>query len=166
MDNGDDLAKLKEAQLPLDINADQYYNDLEVEDFNKLFRNDELIGDKFGKSIKVNLELSNPQVKRRVTEYVDLVKHALNETSPSKMSSDRRGKDHHLEDPDLIQLDTSLKQFEREFGKNTKEIAEIFCKVSGQLNKMREYLEGKPSVVEWNYLEDLALTKPEDSAEF
>ena len=82
------------------------------------------------------------------------------------MSSDRRGKDHHLEDPDLIQLDTSLKQFEREFGKNTKEIAEIFCKVSGQLNKMREYLEGKPSVVEWNYLEDLALTKPEDSAEF
>jgi hypothetical protein len=31
---------------------------------------------------------------------------------------------------------------------------------------MREYLEGKPSVVEWNYLEDLALTKPEDSPEF
>ncbi len=119
MDNGDDLARLKEAQLPLDINADQYYNDLEVEDFNKLFRNDELIGDKFGKSIKVNLELSNPQVKRHVTEYVDLVKHALNETSPSKMSSDHRGKDHHLEDPDLIQLDTSLKQFEREFGKKT-----------------------------------------------
>jgi hypothetical protein len=31
---------------------------------------------------------------------------------------------------------------------------------------MREYLEGKSSVVEWNYLEDLALTKPEESAEF
>jgi hypothetical protein len=31
---------------------------------------------------------------------------------------------------------------------------------------MREYLEGKPSVIEWNYLEDLALTKPEESAEF
>lgn len=30
---------------------------------------------------------------------------------------------------------------------------------------MRDYLEGKP-VVEWNYLEDLALTKPEDTAEF
>lgn len=102
MDNKDELARLKEAQLPLDIDADLYYNDLEVEDFNKLFRNDEFIGDKFGKSIKVNLELTNPQVMRRVTEHVDLVKHAINETSPSKMSSDLRGRDHHLEDPDLI----------------------------------------------------------------
>jgi hypothetical protein len=33
------------------------------------------------------------------------------------------------------------------------------------LHKMRDFLEGKP-VVDWNYLEDLALTKPEDSAEF
>ena len=65
-DKGDDLARLKEAQLPLDIDADQYYNDLEVDDFNKLFRNDQLIGDKFGRSIKVNLELANPQVKRSV----------------------------------------------------------------------------------------------------
>jgi|LauGreDrversion4_2_1035121.scaffolds.fasta_scaffold181290_2 hypothetical protein len=71
-----------------------------------------------------------------------------------------------MQDPDLIQLDTSLKQFERQFGKTTKEIADIYCKVSGQLDKMREYLEGKPSVVEWNYLEDLALTKPEESPEF
>jgi hypothetical protein len=31
---------------------------------------------------------------------------------------------------------------------------------------MRDYLEGKPGVVEWGYLEDLALTKPEDSVEF
>lgn len=60
MEKGDDFARLKEAQLPLDIDADQYYNDLEVDDFNKLFRNDQLIGDKFGRSIKVNLELANP----------------------------------------------------------------------------------------------------------
>ena len=31
---------------------------------------------------------------------------------------------------------------------------------------MREYLEGKPGVIEWNYLEDLALTRPEDTPEF
>jgi hypothetical protein len=31
---------------------------------------------------------------------------------------------------------------------------------------MKDYLENKPSVVEWNYLEDLALTKPEESPEF
>ena len=33
------------------------------------------------------------------------------------------------------------------------------------MHKMRDFLEGKPAV-EWNYLEDLALTKPEDTAEF
>jgi hypothetical protein len=38
--------------------------------------------------------------------------------------------------------------------------------MSGRLDKMREYFEGKPSAAEWNYLEDLALTKPEDSPEF
>ena len=91
MDGGEDLARLKDAQLPLEIDADQYYCDLEVEDFNKLFRNDKLISEKFGLSIKVNLELTNPQVKRRVTEHADLVKHGAHETSPSKMSSDRRG---------------------------------------------------------------------------
>jgi hypothetical protein len=70
-----------------------------------------------------------------------------------------------LDDLDLITLDSSLKQFEKEFGRTTDEIAEIFCRVSGRLHKMRDFLEGKP-VVEWNYLEDLALTKPEDTAEF
>jgi hypothetical protein len=30
---------------------------------------------------------------------------------------------------------------------------------------MKDFLEGRP-VAEWNYLEDLALTKPENSAEF
>ena len=31
---------------------------------------------------------------------------------------------------------------------------------------MRDYREGKPGVIEWNYLEDLALTRPEDTPEF
>jgi hypothetical protein len=75
-------------------------------------------------------------------------------------------KPEHIDDPDLISLDAQLKTLGKEFGKSTAEIADIFCKVSGRLNKMRDYLEGKPSVVEWNYLEDLALTKPDESAEF
>jgi hypothetical protein len=59
-----------------------------------------------------------------------------------------------------------MKQLEREFGKTPDEIAEIFCKVSGRLNKMKDYLENKPGVIEWTYLEDLALAKPDDSPEF
>jgi hypothetical protein len=108
-DSADDLARLKEAQLPLEIDADLYYNDLEIEDFNKLFNKDHYIGDKFGRSIKVNLELSNPQVKRRVVEHVELVKHSEHESSPSKMSSKIGGRDEHLDDPDLIHLDSTLK---------------------------------------------------------
>ena len=55
---------------------------------------------------------------------------------------------------------------ETKYGKTPEEIADIFCKVSGRIAKMREYLENKPGVIEWNYLEDLALTRPEDSPEF
>jgi len=58
-----------------------------------------------------------------------------------------------------------LKQFEKDYAKGHEEIAEIFCKVSGRLNKMKDYLENRP-VIEWSYLEDLALSKPDDSAEF
>ena len=71
-----------------------------------------------------------------------------------------------MEDPDLINLDKNMKQLEREFGKKTQELADLYSRVSGRFDIMREYLEGKPSVAEWNYLEDLALTKPEDSPEF
>lgn len=72
---------------------------------------------------------------------------------------------NYEKDPVLLDLDKSLKNLEKEFGKTKEEIADIFVKVSGRLNKMRDYLEGKP-VIEWNYLEDLALTKNEESPEF
>lgn len=64
-----------------------------------------------------------------------------------------------------MNLDKQLKSFEKEFGKSMEEVADLFVRVSGRLNKMRDFLEGRP-VIEWDYLEDLALTKPDDSAEF
>lgn len=66
----------------------------------------------------------------------------------------------------MVNLRTELSKFEKEYGRTKDEIAEVFCKVSGRLNKMKDYLENKPGVVEWNYLEDLALTRPESSPEF
>lgn len=33
------------------------------------------------------------------------------------------------------------------------------------MNKMKDYLENRPCI-EWSYLEDLALTKPDESPEF
>ena len=37
---------------------------------------------------------------------------------------------------------------------------------SGSLKKMRDHLNKKSNVILWNYLEDLALQKPDDSIEF
>lgn len=64
-----------------------------------------------------------------------------------------------------MSLDLQLKSLEKEFSKTKEELADIFTKVSGRLNKMRDYLLGKP-ITEWSYLEDLALQKNENSQEF
>jgi len=34
------------------------------------------------------------------------------------------------------------------------------------VTKLRDLLEGRPGVVEWTYLDDLALTRAEDTPEF
>jgi len=59
-----------------------------------------------------------------------------------------------------------LLNFEQEFGKTKTEISNIYAETSGNVGKMRAYLEGKTNVVTWNMLEDLALAKPDDSPEF
>mmetsp|Transcript_16172 Transcript_16172/g.11678 ORF Transcript_16172/g.11678 Transcript_16172/m.11678 type:complete len:84 (+) Transcript_16172:952-1203(+) len=69
------------------------------------------------------------------------------------------------EDQDLMTMDLQFKSLMKEFNKSNEEIASIYCRVSGRLNKMRDFLIGK-QVEEWSYLEDLALEKPEDSQEF
>ena len=38
-------------------------------------------------------------------------------------------------------VDMSLKNMAKEFGKTKTELADIFCKVSGRLNKVREFLK-------------------------
>lgn len=103
-------------------------------------------------------------------------------------------KAHTTKDDDLQlqSLDAQLKQLEKEFGKTSAELAEIFCLVSGRITKVREYLnyqknkkestnqgsqishrssslmmdQGGSGVVTWSFLEDLALKKPEESPEF
>ncbi|TNV75725.1 hypothetical protein FGO68_gene14818 [Halteria grandinella] len=45
------------------------------------------------------------------------------------------------------------------------EMADIFMRVSGDVGAVREYMAGK-RVVEWSYLEDMALNSAEASAEY
>lgn len=161
---GDELARLKDNAFPLDIDAEQYYNEMEIDDFNKIFYDDQLIQQKFGRSIKIQLELkSESMLIRKVTEdATKVVIHDERELSPQK----NQMRDYDADrDPDLLTLDSQLKQFEKQYGKTTEEVADAFVRVSGRLNKMKDYFENRP-VVEWNYLEDMALTKPDDSPEF
>ena len=58
-------------------------------------------------------------------------------------------------------------------GKTIFEITDIFMKVSGDMDALKEYLkrqkeneDAEPLPSEWNYIEDLALSMPENSAEY
>jgi hypothetical protein len=50
------------------------------------------------------------------------------------------------DDFQLENLDLALKGLEKEYGKTSSEIAEIFCLVSGRLPKVREYLNYEKNV--------------------
>lgn len=71
-DNGEELAKLRDNQYPLNIDAEQYYQELEVDDFNKLFANECFIDETFGSSIKIEVSF-NGNLIRKVKEYPELV---------------------------------------------------------------------------------------------
>ena len=46
-------------------------------------------------------------------------------------------------------------------------MSELFLRVCGDLQAVEAALQGRTSdYVEWNYLEDLALTKPQESTEY
>ncbi len=62
-------------------------------------------------------------------------------------------------------LKEQITNIQRKFKKSKEEVVDLFISASGDTKKMRAYYEKKP-VVLWNMLEDLALTKPDDSLEF
>lgn len=53
----------------------------------------------------------------------------------------------------------------QKYNKSVEEISEVFVKVSGDLEAVRNYLEGK-RVTEWSSVEDLALTKDTSSNDY
>ena len=142
---------------------------MEVDDFNHLWANNSLIEERFGKSIKVQLQRDarSNRLNRKVQEQPELVKISDNRrtTSHDIQSSASKVRPDAQKDPELLNIHAALKQFERDYQKSHIEIADIFCRVSARLNKIKDYLENRP-VIEWTYLEDLALAKTDDSPEF
>ena len=88
----------------------------------------------YGKTINVNIEIKKTDnrigMTRTVKEDMSLKDNTI-EAGKKKLSSSKDG-DHVLEN-----LDMQLKNLEKDFSKTSAEIAEIFCKVSGNVGKMR-----------------------------
>lgn len=67
------------------------YGDLEVDDFNKLFRNQNVIKDRFGKSISVKLEVAK--------EGGDITRHVREDLSKVKVDGENAIEDLDVDDP-------------------------------------------------------------------
>ena len=152
---------------------DPIYGDIEVEDFNKLWNDTQLIEDKFGEtlSVKIKVDKKNGQMTREVKE--DLTK--TNKTdSPKKAAAsastyDGESLDKRISEENkqsLLCLNEQLRNLEKSFNKTAAEVCEVYTMVSGDLGKVRQFYENRRPVLTWNVLEDMALVEPEKSPEF
>ena len=151
------------------------YGDIEVDDFNKLFRNQQLIRDRYGKSISVRLERNGDgTVTRHVDE--DLTKVAIggvanglddDDEGPLEMSCiysqaaalSERGDEateinmenvefskSQMDNPDLKTAVGCLKNFMDEFSVSKEYVCDIYVKVTGDVGRMRTVLEQDANV--------------------
>ena len=145
----------------------EIYEDIEVTDFNQCFRSDDLIVKQFGQSIKVRLDLVEHNCLLRLVEE-DMNRAEIIAASQGDNKSQLAGSQQRFteKDLDLQVLAEQLENLQTRFKKTHDEMAELYVSVSGDIKKMRDYLSNKPGVITWNYLEDLALQKADDSPEF
>ena len=93
----------------------------------------------YGQTIDVSLTIQRgPDGKMKVQR---IVKEDLSlKNNNVEVGITKKEKDCQADDIQLQNLDQGLKNMEKEFGKTSTEIADIFCLVSGRLGKVREYL--------------------------
>ena len=147
-----------------------------MDDFNKLFRNQHLTRDRYGKSINVRLESNGDgTITRHVKE--DLTKVAVagaanglndEDDGPLEMSCiysqagalSERGDEatemnmpqnvefcqSQMENPDLKTAIGCLKNFMAEFGVSKEYVCDVYVKVTGDHSRMRQVLEQDASI--------------------
>ena len=125
----------------------ELYGDLAWNDFNQVFKNHgDIVSKQFGKTLTVTLNVkktlpANNSNARPTVKVSRVVKEDITRKNTDLLLFSKQ-RTHSTKDDDLQlqNLDLSLKNLEKEFGKTSAEIAEIFCLVSGRLPKVREYL--------------------------
>lgn len=143
----------------------QIYDDMEVNDFNLIYNNEDLIAQQFGDTIRVQLhQQADRSCLRQVRE--DLSRVCINNQKQTETKEKpEKSSNYNENDPDLQVLYNNLQNLQSKFKKTKEEIAALWVQCSGDLRKLRAHLD-KKEVVMWNYLEDLALAKPDNSLEF
>eukprot|EP00347_Sterkiella_histriomuscorum_P000807 403374436 len=126
----------------------KHYRDLPMP-IQSLYKNTDYVKQRHGHDlqIKIDMNVTNKKKRRQIT-----------------MVKDSFG----IEEESIFQkLHAAFTQISQEFGgtKSIFEITDIFMRVSGDIQAVRDYLNGK-RVVEWQYLEDIALSHPESSTEY
>ena len=99
------------------------------------------VQDKISKSSSITLTYDDNKVKRNISVQ-------------DKVEEDWFSKLFH-----------NLSEIEQKHNTTPGDIADIFVKVSGDLDNLARHFEGH-TVPMWTYLEDLALTRPQDSMEY
>ncbi|CDW86198.1 UNKNOWN [Stylonychia lemnae] len=125
----------------------KHYRDIPIP-LEKLYKDSDYVKNRHGHDIQVKIDPYVQNKKKR--RQISLIKDSF-------------GQEEEVLFQRLNQAFASLaNEFE---GRSIFEITEIFMRVSGDLQAVRDYLQGK-RVVEWQYLEDIGLSQPETSTEY
>mmetsp|Transcript_30006 Transcript_30006/g.26578 ORF Transcript_30006/g.26578 Transcript_30006/m.26578 type:complete len:247 (+) Transcript_30006:97-837(+) len=115
-----------------------------------LYNNPAITDGQLGKGVKITVEFEKNKVRRNIDVSTEV---HIEEDDEDKLHDEYK------------KLHEKLRIIESKYKKPADEIADIFVKVSGDLDNLERYFQGD-HVVLWSYLEDLALTKSEDSMEY
>lgn len=131
-----------------DMTIPELYGDMAYEDFNTVFRSKgDVVQQQYGDTIQVRLELEMINAgeqdsllgrRFRMTRHV---KEDMRMKKSDELVTGGKGKKATIEsDHQLATIEAQLQNLEREFGRDHALLAEVFCAVSGQMPKVREYL--------------------------
>jgi hypothetical protein len=99
--------------------------------------------------VTVDIQKKAPKQKggRPSLKVTRIIKEDMTKKSTEiELFSKQKARTSKDDDFQLENLDLALKGLEKEYGKTSSEIAEIFCLVSGRLPKVREYLNYEKNV--------------------
>ncbi len=118
----------------------KHYRDIPLP-IERLYKEPDYVKNRHGHDLQIKIEPQQVQSKKK-RRQITLIKDSFG-----------------VDEEGIFQrLHSVFTQLSEEFGgKTIFEITDIFMRVSGDLQAVRDYLQGK-RVVEWQYLEDLALS--------